>query len=145
MPCYFNPLHCGNHYLNPSTAGNWLLLIPPFQAHSTDVNCVLWHPKDPSLLAPCSDDCTIEIWKFSVEWLAQKWLLSPSVTTYWGCTSDLEWMIKLCINLWDWGCMKFLPCTTRNICDWICEKGPYPAFWNVWISEKRISATQCTI
>ncbi|PFX28112.1 putative cytosolic iron-sulfur protein assembly protein CIAO1-like [Stylophora pistillata] len=35
------------------------------QAHSQDVNGVKWHPKKPGLLASCSDDCSIKIWKFS--------------------------------------------------------------------------------
>ena len=33
------------------------------QAHSNDVNCVAWNPKDSSLLASCSDDCTVKLWK----------------------------------------------------------------------------------
>lgn len=33
-------------------------------AHEQDCNCVDWNPKIPGLLASCSDDGTIKIWKF---------------------------------------------------------------------------------
>ncbi|KAK2567205.1 putative cytosolic iron-sulfur protein assembly protein CIAO1-like protein [Acropora cervicornis] len=35
------------------------------KAHTQDVNGVKWHPKEPGLLASCSDDATIKIWKFT--------------------------------------------------------------------------------
>ena len=38
------------------------------QAHAQDVNGVKWHPKEPGLLASCSDDGTIKIWKFIQDW-----------------------------------------------------------------------------
>lgn len=34
------------------------------KAHSQDVNCVSWNPKEPGLLASCSDDGEIAIWRF---------------------------------------------------------------------------------
>ncbi|XP_064031567.1 probable cytosolic iron-sulfur protein assembly protein CIAO1 [Pogoniulus pusillus] len=34
------------------------------RAHSQDVNCVAWHPKEPGLLASCSDDGDIAFWKY---------------------------------------------------------------------------------
>ncbi|OAE28342.1 hypothetical protein AXG93_2490s1330 [Marchantia polymorpha subsp. ruderalis] len=33
------------------------------KAHSTDVNCVQWHPTDPRILASAGDDGTIKIWE----------------------------------------------------------------------------------
>ncbi|NXN16405.1 CIAO1 protein, partial [Indicator maculatus] len=34
------------------------------RAHSQDVNCVAWHPKEAGLLASCSDDGDIAFWKY---------------------------------------------------------------------------------
>jgi len=36
------------------------------KAHTQDVNCVAWNPKIPGLLASCSDDCSIKLWKINV-------------------------------------------------------------------------------
>jgi len=33
-------------------------------AHKTDINCVRWHPKNPNILASCSDDGQIKFWNF---------------------------------------------------------------------------------
>ncbi|XP_069119610.1 probable cytosolic iron-sulfur protein assembly protein CIAO1 homolog [Argopecten irradians] len=35
------------------------------KAHSQDVNAISWNPKDPQLLASCSDNEEVKIWKFS--------------------------------------------------------------------------------
>ncbi|XP_041371455.1 probable cytosolic iron-sulfur protein assembly protein CIAO1 homolog [Gigantopelta aegis] len=35
------------------------------KAHSQDVNCAVWNPKDAGLLASCSDDGTIKVWQHS--------------------------------------------------------------------------------
>ena len=32
-------------------------------AHSSDINCVLWHPRDPGLLFSAGDDCCIRVWR----------------------------------------------------------------------------------
>lgn len=34
------------------------------KAHSQDVNCVAWNPKEKGLLATCSDDGEIAIWNY---------------------------------------------------------------------------------
>lgn len=34
------------------------------QAHSQDVNCVAWNPKERGLLASCSDDGELAFWKY---------------------------------------------------------------------------------
>ena len=34
------------------------------QAHSQDVNCVAWNPKQRGLLASCSDDGEVAFWKY---------------------------------------------------------------------------------
>ena len=36
-----------------------------WQAHTADVNCVSWHPTDPALLATCSDDASIRVWRLT--------------------------------------------------------------------------------
>jgi len=33
------------------------------RAHTADVNCVKFHPTMPHILASCSDDGTIKIWR----------------------------------------------------------------------------------
>ncbi|XP_066500618.1 probable cytosolic iron-sulfur protein assembly protein ciao1 [Hoplias malabaricus] len=37
------------------------------KAHSQDVNCVAWHPQEAGLLATCSDNGEIAIWKYQSE------------------------------------------------------------------------------
>ncbi|KAF3851097.1 hypothetical protein F7725_012869 [Dissostichus mawsoni] len=37
------------------------------RAHNQDVNCVSWNPKEAGLLASCSDDGDITIWRFQPE------------------------------------------------------------------------------
>lgn len=34
------------------------------RAHAQDVNCVAWHPKEPGLLASCSDDGDMAFWQY---------------------------------------------------------------------------------
>lgn len=36
-------------------------------AHSLDVNCVRWHPLDPTLLASASDDGSVKLWRYHPE------------------------------------------------------------------------------
>jgi cytosolic iron-sulfur protein assembly protein CIAO1 len=33
-------------------------------AHAADVNCVRWHPRDPSLLMTCGDDSLVKLWRW---------------------------------------------------------------------------------
>lgn len=44
-------------------APTFSLIITVEKAHSQDVNCVAWNPKVPGLLASCSDDAEIKLWK----------------------------------------------------------------------------------
>ncbi len=39
-------------------------LVDQQNAHEQDCNCIAWNPKIPGLLASCSDDGTIKLWKF---------------------------------------------------------------------------------
>lgn len=40
------------------------LVAQETKAHSQDVNCVSWNPKDAGLLASCSDNGEIAVWRF---------------------------------------------------------------------------------
>jgi len=42
--------------------GEWTCEVTQYSAHSMDVNCVRFNPKDPDCFASCSDDSTIKIW-----------------------------------------------------------------------------------
>ena len=58
----------------PSSAGCpnepiFTLLCTVEQAHATDVNSVSWNPKQPGLLASCSDDGTVKVWKLKTDGL----------------------------------------------------------------------------
>jgi len=48
--------------MNPITL-KYELVYKYSKAHSNDVNCVAWNPKDPKLLVSCGDDNVINIWK----------------------------------------------------------------------------------
>ncbi|XP_069773873.1 probable cytosolic iron-sulfur protein assembly protein ciao1 [Narcine bancroftii] len=37
------------------------------KAHTQDINCVAWNPKQAGLLASCSDDGDISIWRYEIE------------------------------------------------------------------------------
>lgn len=37
------------------------------KAHNQDVNCVNWHPKEAGILASCSDDGDIAIWRYQTD------------------------------------------------------------------------------
>ena len=48
-----------------STSPTFNLLTRTKQAHEQDVNAVAWNPQVAGLLASCSDDGTIKLWKAS--------------------------------------------------------------------------------
>ena len=59
-------------YEDPSSAGSpneplFTLLCTVEQAHTADVNSVSWNPKQPGVLASCSDDGTVKLWKLKTE------------------------------------------------------------------------------
>ncbi|MCO5600880.1 hypothetical protein L7F22_054997 [Adiantum nelumboides] len=43
------------------------MLLRKEKAHSTDVNCVRWHPQESSLLASAGDDSTVKVWRVEYE------------------------------------------------------------------------------
>ncbi len=42
----------------------WVPVAMAEGAHSQDVNCVKWHPSDPTLLASAGDDGLVRLWRF---------------------------------------------------------------------------------
>ena len=44
-------------------AGQWRVVTTMSDCHDMDINCVTWNPKHSNLLASCSDDETVKIWK----------------------------------------------------------------------------------
>ncbi|KAL4418689.1 hypothetical protein ABPG77_001259 [Micractinium sp. CCAP 211/92] len=44
--------------------GSFALVCKQGQAHPLDVNCVRWHPADPTLLASAGDDACIKLWRW---------------------------------------------------------------------------------
>ena len=54
---------CGAHGGNSETPVLYMVTKEE-AAHGQDVNCVSWNPSDPGLLASCSDDGAIKIWRF---------------------------------------------------------------------------------
>lgn len=57
---------------DPSSAGSpneplFTLLCTVEQAHTTDVNSVSWNPKQLGVLASCSDDGTVKVWKLKTD------------------------------------------------------------------------------
>ena len=45
--------------------GSFRLLCTRERAHPLDINCVRWHPTDPTLLASAGDDGCIRLWRWS--------------------------------------------------------------------------------
>ncbi|MCO5593973.1 hypothetical protein L7F22_047992 [Adiantum nelumboides] len=46
-----------------SGSPTYKMLLRKEKAHSTDVNCVRWHPQESSLLASAGDDSTVKVWR----------------------------------------------------------------------------------
>lgn len=53
--------------INDPDSPNFSLIITIRNAHSQDVNSVMWNPKVPGLLASGSDDCLVKLWKIHEE------------------------------------------------------------------------------
>eukprot|EP00244_Chara_vulgaris_P008407 TRINITY_DN3299_c0_g1_i1.p1 TRINITY_DN3299_c0_g1~~TRINITY_DN3299_c0_g1_i1.p1 ORF type:complete len:372 (-),score=43.67 TRINITY_DN3299_c0_g1_i1:306-1421(-) len=49
----------------PGQPTGFSMLAKKEKAHSVDVNCVRWHPKNPYLLASCGDDGLVKLWKLT--------------------------------------------------------------------------------
>ena len=45
----------------------FMLAAQVTKAHTQDVNCVAWNPKELGVLASCSDNGEIAIWRFQQE------------------------------------------------------------------------------
>ena len=53
------------HSSKESSTPTFNLFVRTQQAHEQDVNAVAWSPKSPGILASCSDDGLIKLWKVS--------------------------------------------------------------------------------
>ena len=62
--CVFEETQIASSDVNPQQKPSFQLSIRKLDAHPTDVNCVRWHPKDPSLLASAGDDGCIRLWGY---------------------------------------------------------------------------------
>ena len=59
---------------DPSSAGSpneplFTLMCTVERAHATDINSVSWNPKESGVLASCSDDGTVKVWKLRTDGL----------------------------------------------------------------------------
>ena len=52
-----------NSAAEPSSAPTYDQAIHLENAHTADVNCVQWHPQDPTLLASAGDDGSVKLWR----------------------------------------------------------------------------------
>ncbi|KAK9785246.1 hypothetical protein WJX73_000456 [Symbiochloris irregularis] len=50
-----------------SPSSSFRMVVNHADAHSSDVNCVRWHPLDPTLLASASDDGSVKLWRYHPE------------------------------------------------------------------------------
>ena len=64
--CVFEEDQIASSDVNPQQKPSFQLSIRRLDAHPTDVNCVRWHPKDPSLLASAGDDGCIRLWRYQM-------------------------------------------------------------------------------
>ena len=62
--CVFEEEQTASSDVNPQQKPSFQLSVKELDAHPTDVNCVRWHPKDPSLLASAGDDGCIRLWRY---------------------------------------------------------------------------------
>ncbi len=57
----------GEENSNSDDQTSFSMLTQVEGAHKQDVNSINWNPKDETLLASCSDDETVKIWKIVSE------------------------------------------------------------------------------
>jgi WD40 repeat protein len=48
---------------NTPSSSSWCLVAEAEGAHTADVNCVAWHPRDDTLLASAADDGLVKLWR----------------------------------------------------------------------------------
>ena len=64
--------NCINVYREETTAGGggsadapkFTIEATQVEAHTGDVNCVKWHPRDGTCLVSCGDDGAVKLWKY---------------------------------------------------------------------------------
>ena len=62
--CIFEEQASASADVDPQQKPSFQLSVQQKDAHSTDINCVRWHPLDPTLLASAGDDGCIKLWRY---------------------------------------------------------------------------------
>ena len=58
------PNHDNNNNGTVKSIASLIPVVTISHAHRDEINCVRWHPHDTTLLATCSDDMTIKLWRY---------------------------------------------------------------------------------
>lgn len=62
--CIFEEQASASADVDPQQKPSFQLAVRLKDAHTTDINCVRWHPIDPTLLASAGDDGSIKLWRY---------------------------------------------------------------------------------